>query len=51
MTIENNLPGDFVFVPTGWQCPVCGAVNAPGLLQCLCRGNAYTSTTISETPQ
>ncbi len=24
---------------TGWQCPVCNAVNSPQLEQCLCRGN------------
>ena len=27
-----NIPG--LGVPTGWQCPVCGSVYAPGIPKC-----------------
>ena len=31
---------------TGWQCPVCSAVNAPWVMQCPCGGQtpSYTIT-------
>lgn len=25
--------------PTGWRCPICGAINAPFVWQCPCGGN------------
>ena len=33
----------------GWQCPVCGAVNAPWLSQCPCNGKVPTHTTTTGT--
>lgn len=27
----------------GWQCPICGAVNAPWAMQCPCRGSHFVT--------
>lgn len=34
----------------GWQCPVCGSVNAPWVAQCPCGGKvkSYTTTTTTD---
>ena len=38
------------FAPQGWQCPVCGAVYSPAIMQCLnCVGWKATNTTSSTT--
>lgn len=37
------------FINQGWQCPVCGRVNAPSVLQCPCQGMIiYVSSGTSE---
>lgn len=35
-----QLPIAGPMIPTGWQCPVCRAVYAPSILQCLSCGSA-----------
>ena len=44
------IPGyGYGYIPQGWQCPVCGKVNAPYVGQCLCNLN-YTVTYTGTTP-
>jgi hypothetical protein len=31
----------------GWQCPVCGRVLAPFMMECPCKGNPQSATTTS----
>ena len=33
----------------GWQCPICGAVNAPWMAQCLCGGQQRKVTWVTGT--
>ena len=38
-------------VPTGWQCPICGRVYAPIVMECLYCGNDQTVTTTDNTSE